>query len=97
MMATFKVGQRVRYTSGHLEKVPLHAEGVVVAAGVGGGAEFCDCDFPGAQADFNNVPGRARVHHTSIVPLTDPKADAFIESIKRLKPYEKPKVTKVTA
>lgn len=27
-----------------------------------------------------------------LAPLTDPAADAFIESIKRLKPYEEPKV-----
>ena len=30
-----------------------------------------------------------------LVPLTDPKADSFIESIRKMKPYEEPKVEKV--
>jgi hypothetical protein len=30
----------------------------------------------------------------ALAPLTDPKADAFIEGIKKLKPYEEPKVVK---
>ena len=31
----------------------------------------------------------------SLAPLTDPKADEFIDSIKKLKPYEEPKVREV--
>jgi hypothetical protein len=31
----------------------------------------------------------------ALAPLTDPKADAFVESIKRLKPYEEPTAPKV--
>lgn len=31
-------------------------------------------------------------HPRDLAPLTDPKAERFIESIKKLKPYEEPKV-----
>lgn len=91
-MATFRVGQRVKYVSGILPRHPIGSEGTVVAvpaielqSGDGGVS---------VKFDSDHAPGYSHVRSSSVVPLTDPKADAFIESLKKLKPYEEPKVLK---
>jgi hypothetical protein len=73
-MATFKVGQRCKYVSGLLSpKLPIGAEGTVA-----GFNSF------GYTVNFDLYEDGWEVYSTSIAPLTDPGADAFIERIKRL-------------
>ena len=88
-MAIFKVGQRVaanyRSTDG---VVPKDAEGTVVEVT----SNFL-CPY---SVRFDNYPCPDTKDDLYICdaddirPLTDPKADAFIESLKRLR-YEEPK------
>lgn len=92
-MATFRVGQRVRMlpTVAH----PWSDEGIV---------EAIDKIHPLTLRPACWVvsdkphPADAEMHFRWAVatedlqPLTDPGADAFMERIKKLKPYEEPKV-----
>jgi hypothetical protein len=86
-MATFKVGQRVKRVVDPMTDpvllrtdVPLGSTGVVNGLDRDGDC-FVMWDHAGQQR---------LVFASTIAPLTDSKADAFIESLKRLKPYEEP-------
>jgi hypothetical protein len=78
----FKVGQRVKYVSGILSpEVPIGAEGTVIGA-----ALLVKNDY---AVDFDGIPppvgcGPWEVYASSIVPLTDPGADAFMERMRKL-------------
>ena len=92
-MANFKVGQRVRVIAVHQDVVKredhlIGREGCITA--------YC----PDYVRHGRWLPWEVRLdggllcgfaaHH--LAPLTDPKADEFIERIKNLKPYEEPLV-----
>lgn len=86
-MATFKVGQRVKYVSGILPHVPVGTEGTILGFSALGPV---DVDFTPVIAAPLRGTTIAHVFSTSIVPLTDPKADAFIERVKSWKPEPAP-------
>ena len=92
-MATFKVGQRVRVmrqTNAIRDGVLAGREGVIVLKG--GHGSLTDRDWT------VELPGTLNSRGTSVwcfnsdqlAPLTDPKADAFIEQVKRWKPEPEP-------
>jgi hypothetical protein len=88
-MAKFRVGQKVRliaYKAGDLREVPLRAEGVIVKRGTL--TATGPCDFSVDFAAF----GKRGCNACQLAPLTDPKADAFLESMRKMKPYEEPTV-----
>ena len=101
-MATFKVGQRV--------KIANPEAGYECLRGLVGVVDGHP-DSPSARhrwtwaVDFGReisypdgtVSRFCKFNEYELAPLTDPKADAFIESLKNLKPYEEPTVRKVTA
>jgi len=95
-MAIFKVGDKARIVNAY----PAHAKwngAEVTIIGLPG----CDPDWPG-QYQIDGPMVRGPWNHwfagpEQLAPLTDPKADEFIENIKRLKPYEEPKVVKEKA
>ena len=93
-MATFKVGQRVRIVQ-HIF-VP-QAGGKAYPDAVGREATILRLCL---QRPFDwviqidNIPGEALAQNAELAPLTDPGADAFIESLKKLKHYEEPRVPK---
>ncbi len=81
--------------------LPLGAEGTVVW----GPGRICPCNAPGLEyigyvVVYDLYPSGRRsadacdngyaAEPYTIAPLTDPLADAFIERIKNLKPYEEP-------
>jgi hypothetical protein len=89
-MATFKVGQRVRILRGTYpgkeaaiwKMEPIYAWGPSVSY-----------NLPGEIGHFLDVDGVGRHHRdgspialtaSGIAPLTDPKADEFIESLEKL-------------
>ena len=82
-MATFKVGQRVKYVSGLLENLPIGSEGYIESFDED---MDCVCVFPTCTCllGYRGRKGVARVYRTSIVPLTDPKADEFLERIRKM-------------
>jgi hypothetical protein len=92
-MATFKVGQRVKKIANRSRldpswdeclDVPMNAEGVVKEVQNMYGEVTVVFDFDGKRS---SMPAY------TLAPLTDPKADEFIESIRKLKPlHEEPKV-----
>lgn len=97
-MATFKVGQRVKkirhrlpsepdYDPRQVYIVPLGHEGTVLGYAADGDVRvtFDNFQLPSWADCVECRPGQ-------LAPLTDPLADAFVASIKRLKPYEEPKV-----
>lgn len=94
-MATFKVGQRVKKIAHDPERmhrmlVPVGASGVILAAS-SWHPDAWVVDFPGCAS---TDPYWVNFHLMSfqIAPLTDPKADAFLESIRKMKPlHEEPK------
>jgi hypothetical protein len=88
-MATFKVGQRVRVVAAlskirgeqgvitHISHGPLLTWGDVWEEGL---RHYVTIDGRGPLVD-----GRPRAYFShEIAPLTDPKADAFLESIRQL-------------
>lgn len=80
-MANFKVGQRVRkvrMNPPRLQVIPLGTEGVIVAERDADGEYGVrwNCDMAGF--------GFLYASSWMLAPLTDPKADAFIESLKKL-------------
>lgn len=84
-MATFKVGQRVRVVA------PISdvcgAEGVIVRAWPTPAAGRYDDRRAGASWNVHihgNPCGQLRFFDDELAPLTDPKADQFIESLKKL-------------
>lgn len=93
----YKVGQRVRVVHA-IETKLIGLEGVIV--------RFDDlppkpesCWIVRLPVSFS-APGRLAddewcFRPCDIAPLTDPKAEAFLESIKRLKPYEEPLVREI--
>lgn len=86
-MAKFKVGQRVRVIAhyGHRRDAPyggwVGQEGTIIARrwlGIFSGWSW-----------FLNLGGfEWHFHDAELAPLTDPKAGAFLESIRRLKPLD---------
>ena len=97
-MATFKVGQRVKIVSlagwdpGETGGPPLGAEGIVVEVD-------CGCwryivDMPGYLHQPTDMEQQTHwgFDGPELAPLTDPGADAFLERIRKLKPYDEPKV-----
>ena len=102
-MANFKVGQRVRVIANHGDKVGdmiVGHEGMLVRRK---SEWWCgDRCFPVwivsvPTAPFSDPLSNLRPDEWAcmdeeLAPLTDPKADAFLESIRKLKPYEEPKV-----
>lgn len=85
-MAIFRVGDRVRkVNNGHRKAqvlVPLGAEGVIVGWDPDGTFEWM-VEYP----DAPKPPFPWKYHFADsemLAPLTDPKADAFLESLKRL-------------
>lgn len=102
-MATFKVGQRVRIVGAgsYSRTVDLYmtyvlrlpsveatgCEGVIVARWRGAGDRWLHWDV-WVPALRDNV----LCDSSSLRPLDDPKADAFLARIKNLKPYEEPTV-----
>lgn len=87
-MAKFKVGQRVRVLDG--AGFPLAGH---------------ECTVRSLHDEFCGVTPDVAVHgtldwyamHTVLRPLTDPKADAFMASVKKWGPlHEEPKVPVVT-
>jgi hypothetical protein len=104
MMATFKVGQRVRKVAyrqllhePHAVVVPIGAEGVIRGFYDGFGGLWL-VEYPGYSPSRHHIEcGFGPYFYNEaqqLTPLTDPHADAFIEGIKKLKPYEEPKVVK---
>lgn len=85
-MANFNVGQRVRLVrnagSYRLRLEYVNREGAFVRYRA---TALFDCTvrFDGDDCDMN-------CFSESLVPLSDPKADEFIERIKSMKPYEEP-------
>lgn len=92
-MATFKVGQRVKRISGAkgaaYDFAPADQEGVIV------GLPGWVCKFALWPVRFDSGKQWDCVAE-SLVPLSDPGADAFMESLRKLKPlHEEPTVRKV--
>lgn len=93
-MATFKVGQRVRVANPHPAREAMRGlEGVVNRIGVHGyawAATIHGADAAMARAGHIFLSSSSTdswaFYEGELAPLTDPKADAFIEQIKRLKP-----------
>lgn len=95
-MATFKVGQRVRIIglSPDDERYPglkplLGAEGVILRASnriIGNWiVDVPTVSFP-AQTPQGLPPTQFSIASERLRPLTDPKADEFIERVKKWKP-----------
>jgi hypothetical protein len=91
-MATFRIGDRVRVVAAH---PPLPQDAAQL---IGKEGEVMQHPYPSCT----RWPVAVRIGGTmalftpgELAPLTDPKADAFVESIKKLKPYEEPKVEPV--
>lgn len=94
-MATFRVGQRVkRIREAALNgRIPIGCEGAVAAHDGGSWVDVhWDTHVGGA-----GIGGSWSTPREYVAPLTDPKADEFIERIKKMKVYDEPTVkTRVT-
>jgi len=101
-MATFKVGQRVRVIRTKLHPETLWREATVIGA-LRIGLSSDGSNYMGYPIDIdgfgtvNRLGGKIIAEPTWIAPLTDPAADAFLESIRKMKPYDEPKVEKLVA
>lgn len=91
-MANFKVGQRVRIVNDIVfgfRAVPpnyyLGKEAVIIAPG-----GYKQSDWRLLVAGETPYLADVFARNEELVPLTDPKADEFVERIKKLKPYEEP-------
>jgi hypothetical protein len=99
-VATFKVRQRVRIVAPDSEFVGR--EGTVTRICVSEPLMFNDtwtrepivyCVCVDGYGAWDHESGMELGYKPSdLSPLTDPGADAFIERIKKLKPYDEPKV-----
>jgi hypothetical protein len=79
-MAQFRVGRPVRYISGILTLIPAGSECEIVAIPA---IELQRrCPSGGVSVLFNETV--FHVHCSSVVPLTDPGADAFLARIRKL-------------
>lgn len=93
-MTTFKVGQRVRIvrvgpTCRPVVRALVGREGTIVAIPSNSYFAVAECDVeidgaPATSLGFDDKPFASRFDN--LAPLTDPKADAFIESVKKWKP-----------
>lgn len=96
-MATFKVGQRVRVVTPGCCPEAFRKEATILSLpGSHPNPGFRDCygvNVDGLEPPFFAALGRYWGAAYCFEPLTDPKADAFIERIKKLKPYDEPVVT----
>jgi hypothetical protein len=89
-MATFKAGQKVKRVRDPLggadsaadTTMPIGATGTVLGGAIG--------SMIGVQPDSGAMEWYC--DPASLEPLTDPGADAFLERIRKLKPYDEPKV-----
>lgn len=87
-MATFRVGQKVRIIAG------IYPEIIGDEVEILGPLE----QLAGWPAAHHRISTPPHAPHSSmwyaeprhLAPLTDPKADAFIESIKKLQPLKEP-------
>src|SRR5687768_635225 len=98
-MATYKAGQRVRKIAhmGAADKIPELRYGSRRAPIGTEGTVRGISEFGGYSVKWDGYPSKGstkcwRVLPYMMAPLTDPAADAFIEGIKKLKPYEEPTV-----
>jgi hypothetical protein len=95
-MATFKVGQRVRLVSATFTSPAIDfvgREATIVAIPSRNGERDCSIDIDGADArQFGSKFPSFNCSFARLAPLTDPKADAFLESIRQLKPLQIPEV-----
>jgi hypothetical protein len=80
--STFKVGQRVKM----VRKMALSDR----HTGLEG--DHIPIGAIGTVIDGPTWPGTICVVMDGYVPLTDPGADAFMERMRKLKPYDEPKV-----
>lgn len=93
-MATFKVGDRVRVIAlrpvTFRTRVRVGMQGRIVQAGPvetwGGHMAEWAVDLDDVWQELFGLDS------WELAPLTDPKADEFIERIKKLKPYDEPTV-----
>ena len=88
-MAAFRIGQRVRIVSATPPEGNKYIgmQGVIVGP-YWGGRDWV-VEFGRFMHQPTNLPPSQGCFFThDLAPLTDPKADQFIENIKRLKPYE---------
>lgn len=92
----FKIGQRVRFVGGptkagrrfYDEAKAVGLEGVITRAGniFDWVVRYDSLYYPGGTL----LPNEGFADSCQLAPLTDPKADEFMERIKNLKPYEEP-------
>lgn len=92
-MATFKVGQRVRIIAGHGLELPcIGQEGTVVGDAGPSGLYEVLVDGVALPAEADSWLWFAN----ELAPLTDPGADAFLESIRKMKPGPDTLLTPIT-
>ncbi len=89
-MANFKVGQRVRISPDMKYCIPkcrplVGAETVITSERF---EEFGEVGYRTAATD--TIPNCIGVQEQYLIPLSDPKADEFIERIRKMKPYDEP-------
>ena len=83
-MATFRVGDKVRKIAPPIDgvnHVPMGAEGVITGPGLpmSTGVTYYEASFGPRLTGMNMA-------EFQLAPLTDPKADEFIERVKKWKP-----------
>ena len=88
-MATFKVGQRVRIVYAETSKCLIGKEAIVSSGLVEG--KYRGSEYLGHQLIWGDGSPVMNVYNNrfvaeprELVPLTDPKADEFIERMKKL-------------
>lgn len=91
-VATFKVGQRVRITTdGGLPQCKAGAEGTIKTLNLRTEAPWGMCHAVVVDGVHSwHVSGCWCIPIIFLAPLTDPKTDAFIESLKKLGREPKP-------
>ena len=95
-MATFRVGQRVKRVGDPMPGDPVgYASNTCMPLGATGIVTRLSTETTWVRNDVTNKEWPC-FHHT-LAPLTDPKADAFIESIKQMKPYSEPTIREFPA
>lgn len=86
-MATFKVGDRVKFVrhAHYTNPIPLGTTGTVIER-----LRLTIDDEVSVLVDAAHDGGTRERYAKpwQLAPLTDPKADAFLEKMRKLKPYE---------
>lgn len=87
----YKVGDRVKKIASNgegLVEIPLGTVGTIAGSGISRTWKILWDGFPDSQSR----EGKGwSAYSYQLAPLTDPKADAFLEGIRKWKPYEEPK------